>query len=86
MKIIKAEMCPDHMHMLARIPSNISVSSFMGYLKGKSAHMIFERHVNLKYKYGPPLLVWGILCRYSREECEENTRVHSVPNKRRLGI
>ena len=45
-------MCPDHVHMLVRIPPNISVSSFMGYLKGKSTLMIFERHANLKYKYG----------------------------------
>ena len=51
-EIIEAEMCADHVHMLVRIPPNISVSSFIGYLKGKSALMIFERHANLKYKYG----------------------------------
>ena len=51
-EIVEAEMCPDHVHMLVRPPSNISVSSFMGYLKGKSTLMIFERHANLKYKYG----------------------------------
>ena len=51
-EIVEAEMCPDHVHMLVRIPPNISVSSFMGYLKGKSTLMIFERHANLKYKYG----------------------------------
>lgn len=50
-KIIEAEACPDHIHMLVEIPSKISVSSFMGYLKGKSSLMIFERHANLKYKY-----------------------------------
>ena len=50
--IIEAEMCPDHVHMLVKIPPNISVSGFMGYLKGKSTLMIFERHANLKYKYG----------------------------------
>ena len=43
---------PDHVHMLVSIPPKISVSSFMGYLKGKSALMIFDRHANLKYKYG----------------------------------
>ena len=43
---------PDHVHMLVSIPPKISVSSFMGYLKGKSALMIFDRHVNLKYKFG----------------------------------
>ena len=50
--IIEAEACPDHIHMLVEIPSNISVAQFMGYLKGKSALMIFDRHANLKYKYG----------------------------------
>ena len=42
----------DHVHMLVLIPSKISVSSFMGYLKGKSSLMIFDKHVNLKYKFG----------------------------------
>ena len=51
-EIIQAEACSDHIHMLVRIPPNISVSDFMGYLKGKSALMIFDRHANLKYKYG----------------------------------
>ena len=51
-KIVEAEICPDHVHMLVEIPPNISVSSFVGYLKGKSTLMIFERHANLKYKYG----------------------------------
>ena len=50
--IIEAEACPDHIHMLVEIPPNISVASFMGYLKGKSSLMIFDRHANLKYKYG----------------------------------
>ena len=45
-------MCPDHVHMLVEIPPSISVSSFVGYLKGKSTSMIFEKHANLKYKYG----------------------------------
>ena len=50
--IVEAEICPDHVHMLVVIPPNISVASFVGYLKGKSTLMIFERHANLKYKYG----------------------------------
>ena len=50
--IVEAEICPDHVHMLVEIPPSISVSSFVGYLKGKSTLMIFERHANLKYKYG----------------------------------
>ena len=43
---------PDYMHMLVSIPPKISVSSFMGYLKGKSSLMMFDRHANLKYKFG----------------------------------
>jgi len=43
---------PDHVHMLVSIPSRLSVSSFMGYLKGKSALMMFDKHANLKYKFG----------------------------------
>ena len=50
--ILEAEACPDHIHMLVSIPPNLSVSQFMGYLKGKSSLMIFDRHANLKYKYG----------------------------------
>ena len=51
-EIIEAEACPDHIHMFVRIPPKYSVSEVMGYLKGKSSLMIFERHANLKYKYG----------------------------------
>ena len=51
-EIIEAELCNDHLHMLVKIPPKMSISSFMGYLKGKSTLMIFERHANLKYKYG----------------------------------
>jgi len=51
-KIDEAELCPDHIHMLVNIPPNLSVSQFMGYLKGKSSLIIFDRHANLKYKYG----------------------------------
>ena len=51
-EIIEAEACPDHIHMLISIPPKISVSYAIGYLKGKSSLMIFDRHANLKYKYG----------------------------------
>ena len=50
--ILEAEMCPDHVHMLVEIPPKMSVSGFVGFLKGKSTLLIFERHANLKYKYG----------------------------------
>ena len=51
-EIIEAEACSDHIHMLVSIPPHISIAQFMGYLKGKSTLMIFDRHSNLKYKYG----------------------------------
>ena len=51
-QIIEAECCPDHIHMLVEIPPKYSVSQIVGYLKGKSSLMIFDKHANLKYKYG----------------------------------
>ncbi|WP_053954850.1 IS200/IS605 family transposase [Inediibacterium massiliense] len=51
-QIIEANACPDHIHMLVSIPPKMSISSFMGFLKGKSSLMIFEKYSNLKYKYG----------------------------------
>ena len=51
-EIIEAECCIDHVHMLVKIPPKHSVSYIIGYLKGKSSLIIFDRHANLKYKYG----------------------------------
>ena len=51
-QIIEAECCPDHIHMLVEIPPKYSVSQIVGYLKGKSSLMIFDKHANLKYRYG----------------------------------
>ena len=51
-EIIEATACPDHIHMLVSIPPKMSVSEFVGYLKGKSSLIIFERHASLKYQYG----------------------------------
>lgn len=51
-EIIEGHAIPDHIHMLVSIPPKLAVADFMGYLKGKSTLMIFERHANLKYKYG----------------------------------
>ena len=51
-EILEAECCPNHIHMLVAIPPHLSVAAFMGYLKSKSSLMIFDRHANLKYKYG----------------------------------
>ncbi len=82
--IVEAEICPDHVHMLVEIPPNISVASFVGYIKGKSTLMIFERHANLKYKYGNRHF-W-LLCRYCRKKCEKDPRVYPEPIKRGFGI
>lgn len=51
-EIIEGHLMPDHIHILVSIPPKLSVASFVGYLKGKSALMMFEKHANLKYKYG----------------------------------
>jgi putative transposase len=51
-EIVEANACSDHIHMLLKIPPKMSISSFMGYLKGKSCLMIYEEHANLKYKHG----------------------------------
>jgi len=49
--IIEAEVCPDHVHMLVEIPPKLSVSGFMGYLKGKSSILIYQKYANMKFKY-----------------------------------
>jgi putative transposase len=51
-EILEGHLMPDHVHLVVSIPPKVSVSSFMGYLKGKSALMMFEKHANLKYKFG----------------------------------
>ena len=77
-EIVEAEICPDHVHMLVKIPSSLSVSSFVGYLKGKSTLMIFERHAKFKIQiWKSPFLVQRILRRYCREKCKEDTRIYS---------
>ncbi len=66
-EIIEGHLMPDHVHMLVSIPPRISVSSFMGYLKGKSALMMFDKHANLKYKFGESAFLGRrLLCKYSR--------------------
>lgn len=68
-EIIEANACSDHIHMLVSIPPSMSVADFVGYLKGKSALLIFDRFANLKYRYGNRHF-WcrGILCGHSRTE------------------
>lgn len=50
-KIIEAEICPDHVHMLLEIPPKLSIASFVGFLKGKSSLLIYQKYANMKYKY-----------------------------------
>ena len=86
-EIIEAEACPDHIHMLVSIPPHISVSQFMGYLKGKSSLMIFDRHANLKYKYGQRTF-WcrGVLHGHGGEEQKGHSGVHQKSVGRRLCV
>ena len=76
--IVEAEICLDHVHMLVEIPQSISVSCFARYLKGKSTLMIFERHANLKYKFGNRHF-WrrGYYVDTARKKCKENPRVYN---------
>ena len=71
-EIIEAEACIDHVHMLVSMPPHLSVSQFMGFLKGKSTLMIFDRHANLKYKYGSRHF-W--CCGYYVDTAGKNKRV-----------
>ena len=86
-EIIEAEACPDHIHLLVSIPPKISVSSFMGYLKGKSSLMIFDKHANLKYRYGNREF-WcrGILCRYRRKEQKGDSKIYTESVTRRFSV
>lgn len=87
MGIIEAEACKDHIHMLVSMPPKLSVSSFMGYLKGKSSLMIFDRHANLKYRYGNRNF-WckRVLRRYSRKKQKGSRRIHKKSIARRYSI
>lgn len=80
-EIIKAEACPNHIHMLVSVPPYISIAQFMGFLKGKSTLMIFDRHANLKYKYGSR----SFWCRgYYVDTVGRNERVISEYIKKQL--
>ncbi|MFG5551174.1 IS200/IS605 family transposase [Enterococcus faecalis] len=88
-EIIEAHAMPNHIHMLVRIPPKLSVSGFMGFLKGRSAVIIHERHANLKYNYGNRSF-WskgyyvstvGLNQKYIREQ-EAEDRVRDSINKR----
>ena len=80
-KIIEAEVCPDHIHMLVEIPPKYSVSGVMGYLKGKSSLMIFEKYANLKYKYGNRQFCSKKIAEYIRNQLEEDKALDQVTMK-----
>ena len=88
-EIVEAELCKDHVHMLISIPPKYSVSQTVGYLKGKSSLMIFDRHANLKYKYGnrqfwctgSMWIQWGGTKRQYRSISETNCRKISCRTK-----
>ena len=83
--IIEAYAMPAPIHMLLKIPPKISVSGSMGYLKGKSALMIFERLVNLKYRYGSRHFWTKVFCKHSGVKYESGGRLYKKPRKRRYG-
>ena len=85
-EILEAEACADHIHMLVSIPPYMSIAQFVGTLKSKSALMIFDRHANLKYKYGSSCFWYrGILRRYGRKKREDHPGIHQKPVAGRFG-
>ena len=84
--IIEAEVCADHVHMLIEIPPKYSVSGIMGYLKGKSSLLIYERWGKCEVQVSEQrVLVQRILCRYGRKEYKKDNRIHKKSVKRRCG-
>ena len=98
-EILEGHLMPDHVHMLVSIPPKISVANFMGYLKGKSSLMIFDKHANLKYKFGNRKFwaegyyvstvglksVFGNFSFYSyKKACGQKKTVRGSKNSRRL--
>ena len=82
-EILEGHLMPDHIHMLVSIPPKISVSSFMGYLKGKSSLMIFDKHANLKYKFGNRKLGAEGLCQHRRAERGNDQKIYPAARKTR---
>lgn len=83
-EIIEGEICPDHVHMLVSIPPKVSVSGFMGYLKGKSSLMIFQKYGNMKFAYrNREFLVPGVLRGHDRKEHGSDKRVYQEPAESR---
>ena len=82
--IVEAEVCPDHIHMLLEIPPKMSVSGFVGYLKGKSSLIIYQRFGNLKYKYrNREFWCRGYYVDTVGKKQRKNSRIHKESIKRR---
>ena len=85
-KIVEAEVCPDHIHMLVEIPPKYSVSSFMGYLKGKSSLMLYEKFPELKFKYrNREFWCRGYYVDTAGKNDKKNCGIHPAPVGRRSG-
>ena len=85
-KIVEAEVCPDHIHMLVEIPPKYSVSSFMGYLKGKSSLMLYEKFPELKFKYrNREFWCRGYYVDTAGKNEKKDSRIHPAPVRRRPG-
>ena len=80
-EIIEAHAMPDHIHMLVSIPPNVRVSDFMGYLKGKSTMIIFERYAHMKYKTGNRHFWSRGYCKYGRLKQASRAKVYPRPRK-----
>ena len=82
-KIVTAELCPDHVHMLVEIPPKMAVSSFMGYLKGKSTTMIYEQFPELKYKYRNRRIAEYIKHQLEEDKLGEQLRIPMADKKKK---
>ena len=85
-EIIEGEVCPDHIHLLLSIPPKLSVSGFMGYLKGKSSLMIFQKYGNMKFAYrNREFWCKGYYVDTVGKKHESYNRIHSRPAEKRQG-
>ena len=85
--LVEGEACPDHIHILLEIPPKMSISGFMGFLKGKSSQMIYERRGDAKFKFrSREFWCSGFLCRHGRQELQEDPGVYQKPIGRRQDL
>ena len=85
--LVEGEACPDHIHILVEIPPKMSISGFMGFLKGKSSQMIYERRGDAKFKFrSREFWCSGFLCRHGRQELQEDPGAYQKPIGRRQDL